>query len=138
MSSAWPVTPNRVILSPMCDACKLLWSLFLGLFPSRASLEAENLALRQQIIVLRRTAPKGLRFNRFDRLIFVGLYRLFPDLRDALSVVRPETVIRWHRAGFTAYWRWRSRNRRGRPQVPLENSSFDPPELSFAWLLCGC
>jgi hypothetical protein len=62
----------------MCDACKLLWSLFLGLFRSRASLEAENLALRQQIIVLRRTAPKRLRFNRFDRLIVVGLHRLFP------------------------------------------------------------
>ena len=66
----------------MCDACKLLWSLFLGLFRSRASLEAENLALRQQIIVLRRTAPKRLRFNEFDRLIFVGLYRLFPDLHS--------------------------------------------------------
>ena len=104
----------------MWDACKLLWSLFLGLFRSRASLEAENLALRQQIIVLRRTAPKRLHFNVLDRLIFVGLYRLFPDLRDALAVVRPETVIRWHRAGFRAYWRWRSRPRRGRPTVPPE------------------
>jgi hypothetical protein len=104
----------------MCDACKLLWSLFLGLFRSRVSLEAENLALRQQIIVLRRTAPKRLRLNGFDRLIFVGLYRLFPELRDALAVVRPETIIRWHRAGFRAYWRWRSRPRRGRPRVPLE------------------
>jgi hypothetical protein len=80
----------------------------------------ENLALRQQIIVLQRTAPKRLRFNTFDRLIFVGLYRLFPDLRDALAVVSPETVIRWHRAGFRAYWRWRSRPRRGRPTVPIE------------------
>ena len=120
MSSAWPVTPNRMILRPMCDACKLLWSLFLGLFRSRASLEAENLALRQQIIVLRRTVPKRLRFNGFDRLIFVGLYRLFPDLRNVLAVVRPETIIHWHRAGFRAYWRWRSRPRRGRPRVPLE------------------
>jgi len=109
-----------MILRPMCDACKLLWSLFLGLFRSRASLEAENLALRQQIIVLRRTVPKRLRFNGFDRLIFVGLYRLFPDLRNVLAVVRPETIIHWHRAGFRAYWRWRSRPRRGRPRVPLE------------------
>ncbi|MGA8155260.1 MAG: hypothetical protein WB822_03405, partial [Rhodoplanes sp.] len=77
-------------------------------------------ALRQQIIVLQRTAPKRLCFNTFDRVIFVGLYRLFPNLRDALAVVRPETVIRWHRAGFRAYWRWRSRPRRGRPTVPLE------------------
>ena len=104
----------------MWDAWRLLWSLLIGFFRSRASLEAENLALRQQIIVLRRTAPKRLSFNGLDRLIFVGLYRLFPDLRDALAVVRPETVIRWHRAGFRAYWRWRSRPRRGRPTVPLE------------------
>ena len=84
----------------MWDALRLLWSLLIGFFRSRASLEAENLALRQQIIVLRRTARKRLSFNGLDRLIFVGLYRLFPDLRDALAVVRPETVIRWHRAGF--------------------------------------
>jgi hypothetical protein len=104
----------------MWDACKVLWSLLIGLFRSRASLEAEILILRQQIIVLRRTAPKRLSFNGLDRLIFVGLHRLFPDLRDALAVVGPETVIRWHRAGFRAYWRWRSRPRRGRPTVPLE------------------
>ena len=79
----------------MWDVCKLLWSLLIGLFRSRASLEAENLVLRQQIIVLRRTAPKRLRFSAFDRLMFVGLYRLFPDIRDALAVVRPETIIRW-------------------------------------------
>ena len=104
----------------MWDACRLLWSLLIGLFQSRASLEAENLVLRQQLIVLRRTAPKSLCFSAFDRLIFAGLYRLFPDVRDALAVVRPETVIRWHRAGFRAYWRWRSRPRGGRPKVPLE------------------
>ena len=104
----------------MWDACKLFWSLLTGLFRSRASLEAENLTLRQQIIVVRRAAPKRLRFNAFDRLILVGLHRLFPDLRDALAVVRPETVIRWHRAGFKAYWRWRSRPRRGRPTVSVE------------------
>jgi|SRR5680860_729493 len=104
----------------MLDACRLFWSLLIGLFRSRASLEAENLVLRQQIIILRRTTPKRLCFNTFDRLIIIGLYRLFPDVRDSLAVVRPETVIRWHRAGFRAYWRWRSRPRRGRPTVPLE------------------
>ena len=104
----------------MWDACRLLWSLLIGLFRSRASLEAENLALRQQIVVLRRHAPKRFCFNIFDRLVAVGLYRLFPDVRDALAVVRPETIIRWHRAGFRAYWRWRSRPRRGRPTVPFE------------------
>ena len=104
----------------MWDAWKLLWSLLIGLFRSRASLEAENLILRQQIIVLRRTARKRLCFSAFDRLIFVSLSRLLPDVRNALAVVRPETVIRWHRAGFRAYWRWRSRPRRGRPKVPVE------------------
>jgi hypothetical protein len=75
---------------------------------------------RQQIIVLRRTAPKRLGFNVFDRMILVGLYRLFPDFRSALAIVSPETVVRWHRAGFRAYWRWKSRPRWGRPKVSLE------------------
>ena len=83
----------------MWDACKLVWSLLVGLFRSRASLETENLDPRQQIIVLRRTAPKRLRFNVLDWLIFVGLYQLLPDVRHALAVIKPETVIRWHRAG---------------------------------------
>ena len=58
----------------------------------------------------------------FDRLMFVSLYRLFPNVRDALAVVRPETIIRWHRAGFRAYWRWRSRSHPGRPKVPVPPS----------------
>jgi hypothetical protein len=81
----------------------LIWSLLIGLFRSRATVEAENMVLRQQIIVLRRTAPKRLGFNVVDRMILVGLYRLFPDVRSALAIVRPETVVRWHRAGFRAY-----------------------------------
>src|SRR5271165_7246013 len=114
----------------MWDACKLLWSLFLGLFRSRASVGAENLALRQQIIVLRRTAPKRLSFNALDRLIFVGLLRLFPDTRHALAIVRPATVIRWHRAGFRAYWRWRSRPRRGRRIHPVGAAGMALSELT--------
>jgi hypothetical protein len=65
-------------------------------------LATENLVLRQQINVLQRTAPRRLSFNCLDRLIFVGLYRLFPDVRDALVIVKPDTVIRWHRSGFRA------------------------------------
>jgi transposase InsO family protein len=75
------------------------------------------MALRQQINVLRRTAPKRPRFSSIDRLIFVGLYRLFPNVRDALAILKPDTVIRWHRAGFRAYWRWKSGPRGGRPKV---------------------
>ena len=90
------------------------------LLRSRATLEAEIWTLRQQINVLRRAAPKKLSFSTIDRLIFVGLYRLFPRVCDALAIVKPDTVIRWHRAGFRFYWRWKSRCRGGRPTVPLE------------------
>src|ERR1035437_6759427 len=86
----------------------------------RATLEAEIWVLRQQINVLRRAAPRRQSFGVFDRLIFVGLYRLFPKGCDALAIVKPDTIIRWHRAGFRAYWRWKSRPRGGRPTVPFE------------------
>ncbi len=104
----------------MWDFCRLTWWTLVGLFRSRRALEAENLVLRQQINVLRRTAPKRLLISSIDRLLFVGLFRLFPDVRGALAIVKPDTVIRWHRAGFRAYWRWKSRTRGGRPKVPPE------------------
>src|SRR5258708_33451344 len=97
----------------------IVWAV-VDLFRSRAALEAEILTLRQQIIVLRRTAPKKQTFSAIDRLVFVGLYRLFPRVLDALAIVRPGTVIRWHRAAFSLYWRWKSRPRGGRSTVPLE------------------
>ena len=81
------------------------------------------LALRQQLNVLRRGAPKRRTFNICDRLIFVLLYRIAPGILDALAIVQPETIIRWHRAGFRAFWRWRSRRRRGRPKVPSESGA---------------
>src|SRR5690348_9272110 len=101
------------MLCAMRDLCRLIWSVLVGLFRSRAALEAENLVLRHQINVLRRTRPKRPAFGRADRLIFVGLYRLFPDVREALAIVKPETVIRWHRMGFRAYRRWKSKSCRG-------------------------
>ena len=70
--------------------------------------------------MLRRKLPQRLTFSGIDRLVFAGLYRLAPDVLDALKIVRPATVIRWHRAGFRAYWRWKSRLRGGRPKIPLE------------------
>src|SRR5229473_1901461 len=85
---------------------------------SRASLEAENLTLRQQVVVLSRKSPSRLR--NIDRLIFVWLYRCFPAILNAITVVKPETVIRWHRRGFRAYWRWKSRRRGGRPRIDRE------------------
>src|SRR6202041_1317777 len=104
----------------MRDFVRLIFCMVVDLFRSRAALEAEILTLRQQIIVLRRTAPKKQTFGAIDRLVFVGLYRLFPRVLDALAIVRPATVIRWHRAGFRLYWHWKSRRRCGRPTVPLE------------------
>ena len=104
----------------MRDLFRLIVWAVVDLFRSRAALEAEILTLRQQIIVLRRTAPKKQTFGAIDRLVFVGLYRLFPRVLDALAIVRPATVIKWHRAGFRLYWRWKSRPRGGRPPVPLE------------------
>jgi len=72
------------------------------LIRSRVMLEAEIWTLRQQINVLRRTAPKKLSFCAVDRMIFVGLYRLFPKICDASAIVKPDTLVRWHRAGLGA------------------------------------
>src|SRR5712672_407061 len=104
----------------MRDLVRLIVWAVVDLFRSRAAIEAEILTLRQQIIVLRRTAAKKQTFGAIDRLVFVGLYRLFPRVPDALAIVRPGTVVKWHRAGFRLYWRWKSRPRGGRPTVPLE------------------
>jgi hypothetical protein len=90
------------------------------LFQSRAALEVEIVTLRRQINILRRSAPKKQTFSAIDRLIVVCLYRLRPGVRDALAIVKPETVVKWHRAGFRLYWRWKSKARGGRPTVPLE------------------
>jgi transposase InsO family protein len=104
----------------MRDVCSLIWLALIGLFRSRASLQVEILTLRHQLNVLRRKSPQRLTFTSIDRLIFAGLYRLAPDVLDALKIVRPETVIRWHRAGFRAYWRWKSRPPSSGPKTPLE------------------
>src|SRR5258708_4493927 len=84
---------------------------------SQANLEAENLVLRQQVIALSRKSGSRVRLRNIDRLIFVWLYRFFPSILNAITGVKPETVIRWHRCGFRAYWRWKSRRRGGRPKI---------------------
>src|SRR3979490_1133907 len=104
----------------MREACSLIWSALVGLFRSRASLVAEILVLRHQINIQRRHSPKRQTFSATDRLIFAALYRLAPTALNALAIVKPETVIKWHRAGFRSYSRWKSRRRAGRPIVPPE------------------
>ena len=104
----------------MDSFCKLIWSALVGLFRSRASLQAENLVLRHQLNVLRRKFPQRITSSTIDRLLFAGLYALVPSVLDALQIVKPDTVIRWHRDGFRAYWRWKSGSRGGRPGTPTE------------------
>jgi hypothetical protein len=82
----------------MGDMLKLIWWAVIGLFRSRASLEAEILTLRHQLNVLRRKSPKRATFSTFDRFVFATLYRFAPRVVDALAIVEPETVIRWHSA----------------------------------------
>src|SRR5215471_9296097 len=93
----------------MIDLLKLLGGLLVGLFRSHAAREAEMAFLRQQLVVLKRSAPARLRLRTADRLIFVWLYRLCPSVRQAAVVFKPETLVRWHRRGFRLYWRWKSR-----------------------------
>jgi len=101
----------------MTDLIRLILAVLASLFKSRAELEAENLVLRQQVNVLRRRMPKRPALEKIDRLLFVWLYHWFPSTAGALAIVRPETVIRWHRVGFRAFWRRRSCGRVGRPKA---------------------
>jgi transposase InsO family protein len=89
-------------------------------FKSKSRLEAENAALRHQLIVLRRKVRSPARLSNNDRWFFVQLYRWFPSILEVLKIIRPETLVRWHRAGFRRYWRWKSRSRGGRPQLEIE------------------
>ena len=84
----------------MSDLCTLIWSAVVELFRSRAALQAEIVLLRHQLNVLRCRSPKRVALNNIDRLVFAGLYCLAPQVLDALKIVKPEAVIRWHRAGF--------------------------------------
>src|SRR6266481_5612743 len=89
-------------------------------FRTRARLEAEIVLLRHQLNVLRRRVPSKPKLAVADRLLFVWLHRLFPSALEVITIVQPETIIRWHRAGFRRYWRWKSRSHGGRPKVPME------------------
>ena len=101
----------------------LFW-LFLALsvspFKSKNRLAAENAALRHQLIVLQRRVRGRVQLANGDRLFLVTLYRWFPSALEAIKIVRPETLIRWHRAGFRRYWRWKSRSLGGRPKIAAD------------------
>jgi hypothetical protein len=89
-------------------------------FKSKSRLEAENAVLRHQLIVLRRKLKGRARLTNNDRWFFVWMYRWFPTILKVVTLVQPETLVRWHRVGFRRYWCWKSRSRGGRPQIETE------------------
>src|SRR5262245_48478318 len=99
--------------------CFLL-TLLVSPFRSRSALVAENAALRHQMTVLRRKMRGRIHLTNGDRLFFIQLFRWYPLILKAITIVRPETIVRWHRAGFRCYWRWKSRPRTGRPPIDAD------------------
>jgi len=95
-------------------------TLLVSPFKSKSRLEAENVALRRQLIILRRKVRGRVHLSNGDRLFFVLLYRWFPSVLNTITIIRPETLVRWHHAGFRRYWRWKSRCLGGRPQIDAE------------------
>jgi transposase InsO family protein len=89
-------------------------------FKSKSRLEAENAALRQQLIVLQRKLHGRVRLTNSDRWFFIQLYRWFPSVLNVITIILPETLVRWHRAGFRYYWRWKSHSLGGRPQIDTD------------------
>jgi transposase InsO family protein len=98
----------------------LFLALFASPFKSKSRLEAENAALRHQLIVLKRRVRGRVHLTNGDRLFLVQLYRWFPSVLKAITIIRPETLVRWHRAGFRRYWRWKSGSPGGRPQIDAD------------------
>src|SRR5712671_5642520 len=95
-------------------------TLLVSPFKLKSRLDAENVALRRQLIILRRKVRGRVHLSNGDRLFFVLLYRWFPSVLNTITIIRPETLVRWHRAGFRRYWRWKSRCLGGRPQIDAE------------------
>ncbi|SRR5712692_2309636 len=89
-------------------------------FKSKLRLEAENAVLRHQLIVLRRSLHGRVRLTNNDRWFLVKMYRWFPSILKVVTIVQPETLLHWHRAGFRRYWRWKSNSRGGRPRIEME------------------
>jgi hypothetical protein len=89
-------------------------------FKSKSRLEAENAVLRHQRTGLRRKVRGRAHLTNNDRGFFVQMYRWFPSILKVVTIIEPETLVRWYRAGFRCYWRWKSRPRGGRPQIEIE------------------
>ena len=98
----------------------LLLALSASAFKSKSRLAAENAALRRQLAVLRRRVRGRIRLTNCDRWFLIQLYRWFPSVLKAITIIRPETLVRWHRTGFRRYWRWKSRSLGGRPPIDAD------------------
>src|SRR5271169_4807396 len=105
-------------------------------FKSKSRLEAENAILRHQLIVLRRKLKGQARLTNNDRWFFVWMYRWFPTILKVVTILRPETLVRWHRDGFRRHWRWKSRSRRA-PANRDRTARADPPDERGEFAL-GC
>jgi putative transposase len=108
----------RRSVADMLTLVRFIVSVLARRFRSRAVLELENLALRHQLRVLRRQRPGRPRLFAIDRLLWGWLYRIWPRCLDAMVLVKPATVVQWHRQGFRLFWPWRSKS--GRPSVHRE------------------
>ena len=128
----------------------LIFLLRLLVLPSKPKrgLEAENAALRRQLAILQRKVRSRVRLTNSDRLFFVLLYRWFPSILKTMTIIQPETLVRWHRAGFRRYWRWKSGNLGGRPPISgelralirrmnLENALWGAPHIHGELLKLG-
>ena len=91
----------------------IIATVVVNMFKSRKRLEASNVLLRLRLNIALRRTPARLDLQGIDRALLVWLVRLWPDLVDVIQLVKPETILRWHRAGFRAYWRWKSRRPTG-------------------------
>ncbi len=125
-SDAWLAKPIADLASPICRCedephliCFVL-ALLASPFKSKSRLEAENAVLRHQLIVLRRKVRGRAQPTNNDRWFLVQMYRWFPSILKVVTIVQPETLVRWHRAGFRRYWRWKSNSRGGRPRIEIE------------------
>src|SRR5665811_616628 len=98
----------------------LILALVASPFKSKSRLEAENAVLRHQLIILRRKIHGRVRLTNNDRWFLIQLYRWFPSILQVVTIVQPETLVRWHRTGFRRYWRWKSCPRGGRPPIDTD------------------
>ena len=106
---------QRTMIALLCFVLTLV-----SPFKSKSRLEAENAALRHQVMMLHRMMHRRVRLTNSDRMFFIQLYRWFPSVLKVITVIRPDTLVRWHRAGFRWYWRWKSDSFGGRPQIDTQ------------------